>query len=106
MRGKLIGYGTLLAVLLWLMLSYIPLVLPQVAFPAAAASGLRWLAGLTVVLFVAIQLIIVARTPAILRASRQQVQPIERSLSPGSELFWTLLPLLATLALAAVWVMR
>ena len=96
MRGKLIGYGTLTAVLLWLTLSYVPISLPQLAFPVAAAGGLRWLVALVLGLFVALQLLIVARTPAILRASRQQARPISRSLSPASELFWTLLPLAAT----------
>ena len=104
MRGKLIGYGTLLAVLLWLMLSYVPLALPQVAFPASASGGLRWLAGIALVLFIGIQLVITARTPAILRASRQQARPIARTLSLSSELFWTLLPLVATVAMVGAMV--
>lgn len=103
MRGKLIGYGTLVAVLLWLVLSYAPLALPQVAFPRTAADGLYGLAGIVVALFAAIQLVIAARTPSVLRASRQQPQPIARSLSMSSELFWTLLPLVVTVVLAVVW---
>ncbi len=101
MRGKLIGYGTLAAVLLWLALSYAPLSLPQVAFPHTAADGLYGLAGIVVALFAAIQIAIAARTPRVLRASRQQ--PIAHSLSMSSELFWTLLPLAATVLFAVVW---
>jgi hypothetical protein len=98
--------GILLATLGWLVLSYLPestAALPQVAFTGALAqSALPWLAGATLLVFLAIQTDLVratarwfgpAATPTTVRAAR------EFNLQRGIETFWTVLPLLGTLLL-------
>lgn len=105
MRYMVTG-GILLATFGWLILSYLPGIaaaLPQVAFTGAAAqSALPWLAGVTVLAFLVIQVDLVRAT---LRWFEPAAEPIivqathEFNLRRRSETFWTVLPLLGTLLL-------
>lgn len=99
--------GILLATLGWLVLSYLPGItaaLPKLAFDGALAqAALPWLAGITLLAFLAIQTDLVRATvrwfsPAVEPATAQAAQ--EFNLQRGAEIFWTALPLLGTLLLA------
>ncbi|HRA67928.1 MAG TPA: hypothetical protein PL187_18000 [Caldilinea sp.] len=103
--------GILAATLGWLVMSYLPsaaAALPQMAFDGAAAPWLLpWLAGLSLLVFLVIQLDLVRAT---LRWYRPSATPaisqalVEFSLPRGQELFWTVLPVLGTVILA-LWLM-
>jgi len=99
--------GILLATLGWLVLSYLPAVaaaLPQVAFTGPVLqAALPWLAGVTLLIFLAIQADLVRATvrwfgPTVEPVTAQAVR--EFNLPRGAEVFWTVLPLLGTLLLA------
>lgn len=101
--------GILLATLGWLVLSYLPGItaaLPKLAFDGALAQAmLPWLAGVTMVAFLAIQADLVRATmrwfsPAVESTTAQAVSDF--NLPRGAEIFWTVLPLLGTLLLA-IW---
>ncbi|MBE2241093.1 MAG: hypothetical protein IAE81_25125 [Caldilineaceae bacterium] len=99
--------GILLATLGWLVISYLPpaaAALPQMAFDSPAAQWLLpWLAGLSLLVFLIIQLDLVRATlqwfrPSAAPAISQAL--VEFSLPRGQELLWTLLPVLGTVILA------
>lgn len=108
----MVRYGLLIAVLLaviaWLVLSYVPAaaaLLPVIAVDdALAARVLPPLAVLTLAGLVVIQAVVLAVTGRMMRqpptsalaATVQQFQ-----LRYGREMFWTALPLVMTLVLAA-----
>lgn len=103
MIQRLLSLALLLGVILWIVLIYVPdslLPLPILGYPS---SG-RLLAGLAVVClvaFLAIQVLVV-------RSTARSMQPSHHShsnhpafrLHRNAELFWTVLPLVMTLALA------
>jgi hypothetical protein len=103
-----LSIAVLLAVIVWLVLSYMPgaaALLPAIAFDDAwAARVLPLLAGLTFAGFVVIQAVVLAGTGRMMRhpptsalaATVQQFQ-----LRYGREMFWTALPLVMTVVLAA-----
>jgi hypothetical protein len=99
--------GILLATLGWLVLSYLPGItaaLPKLAFDSALAQAvLPWLAGITLLAFLAIQADLVRATvrwfsPVVEPTTAQETQ--EFNLQRGAEILWTVLPLLGTLLLA------
>jgi len=105
----IVSGGILLATLGWLVLSYLPGVtaaLPVVAFDSQMAqSVLPWLAGITLLAFIVIQIDLVRATvrwfgPGVEPVTAQAVR--EFNLPRGAEIFWTVLPLVGTITLA-VW---
>lgn len=105
----IVSGGILLATLGWLVLSYLPAVtaaLPVVAFDSQAVqSALPWLAGITLLVFIVIQIDLVRATmrwfgASVDPATAQAVR--EFNLLHGVEIFWTVLPLVGTVTLA-VW---
>lgn len=105
----IVSGAILLATLGWLVLSYLPDVaaaLPVVAFDSQLVQAtLPWLAGITLLAFVAIQIDLVRATvrwfrPTVESVTAQAVR--EFNLSRGIEVFWTVLPLVGTITLA-VW---
>jgi len=99
--------GIILATLGWLVLSYLPGItaaLPKLSFDGALAQAvLPWLAGITLLAFLAIQADLVRATvrwfgPAVEATTAQAVHDF--NLPRGAEVFWTVLPLLGTLLLA------
>lgn len=98
---------SLVVVVLWLALSYMPgISLPELAYPAWSGSLLAVVAGLGLVAFVAIQFWIVQSTDrAVARVeadSKQNATPEPTSLRVrrGPETFWTALPLVMTVLVA------
>jgi TRAP-type C4-dicarboxylate transport system permease small subunit len=105
---------SLLAVVGWLGLSYLPRTtfpLPVLALPLGWSAGLQIAAGIGFVLFVLIQLVIV-RLTFNLRNQKLYSQDLPNqdlqnaakgesiALNVAAELFWTMLPLVMTLGLA------
>ena len=105
MIRSILSIGILLVVIIWLALSYLSgtyIVLPTIEITAFLdATMLQW--GLVVILisFVAIQVEIVRATVQKLgkRGGPQQILSMNRAV----EGIWALLPLLATIALVAVY---
>lgn len=97
--------GIMMAIAAWLVLSYAPASLPVIAFPGAQASA--WfggLAALSLAVFALIQGWLVYATGRLLRrpATADLRQTVEQfHLSVGREVFWTALPLLITVVMAA-----
>jgi hypothetical protein len=92
---------SLVAVVLWLVLSYAPGVsLPVLAYPAGGGPLLAALAAVGLLAFLAIQGWIVWSTDrAVVGAGK--VAAAEMGVRRGRELFWTMLPLAITLAIGA-----
>lgn len=96
----------LLAVIGWIVLSYMPqaaALLPPLAFPAALTSTLfPALALLSLALFLGLQLWLVRDTDALVKRWLHQTEPRAEPfrLTRSGELLWTALPILMTLALA------
>lgn len=96
----------LLAVIAWLVLSYLPqaaAALPPIAFPAAVTGGIfPALAVVSLAVFLGLQLWLVADTDAVVKRWLRQAEPHAEPfrLSRAAELLWTALPILMTLALA------
>lgn len=105
----IVSGAILLATVGWLVLSYLPDVtaaLPSVAFDSQLAqSMLPWLAGVTLLVCMAIQIDLVRAT---VRWFRPTVEPVtaqavrEFNLLRSAEIFWTVLPLLGTVMLT-IW---
>jgi heme/copper-type cytochrome/quinol oxidase subunit 2 len=105
----LLSILSLLAVVGWLILSYLPktpFALPVLALPAGWSASLQASAVIGLLLFVLIQLVLV-RSTMIFRSqnvpeqSLQDTAQVERiALNRTAELFWTVLPLIMTLGLA------
>ena len=92
----------ILAVLIsWIVLSYAPVTLPQVAFTGGWATPLFQLLAVGGLLsVVAIQLILLRATGRMLRPTGGHAEVVaEFRLKSGAELFWTALPLLMTVLL-------
>lgn len=96
---------TLVVVVAWLLVAYMPGLaahMPMLAWPAWSLPLLGGLVVLTVAAALAIQGWIVYATDQALAARPDAVR--EFNLRRSAEAFWTLLPLLMTVALvAAVW---
>ena len=103
MRRSLWLIVTLVVVIGWLVLAYQPApALPQLAVPGWLSTPLALLAAAGFALFLAIQGLLVNFTDTAVRKSRpdDRVAVANLTLSRGREFFWTVIPLLMTLALA------
>jgi hypothetical protein len=104
MSRYFVTFGLLGAVIFWLVLSYAPVSLPQIAI--TSATILAWFPALAMILlgvFALIQLDLVRATVKMLKrptgaAEREAVQMF--GLRTGREVLWTVLPLAGTLLLA------
>jgi heme/copper-type cytochrome/quinol oxidase subunit 2 len=99
-RQRLLALLLLAAMVLWIVLSYLPTRrLPVLAF-SGASGVLAALAVAALLAFIAIQLWLIRSTmSSVSRSQHGPAQPPFR-LKLGVELFWTALPLVITLALA------
>lgn len=106
----LVTGGILLATIVWLVLSYMPdrvAMLPKLAFDSTPfATAFPWLAMLTLTFFLAVQLDLVRVTSRWFCQSTETPEQafvakaiVDFGLSRRWELFWTVLPLSATLIL-------
>jgi hypothetical protein len=105
----IISFVILLAIVMWLVLSYVPNLfgpLPAIAFSAGVmASWAPWLAAVSLLLMVAAQGWVLFTTGRALRRppTLELAATIEHfNLRFGAEMFWTALPLVMLLLLAAV----
>lgn len=108
MTRYFLTFGTLLATIGWLVLSYMPVAtarLPKLAFDGAAAAWLLpALAAVSLVVFMALQVDLVGATVRMFRrpdsATGDAIALFH--LARGRELWWTVIPLASTMVLA-VW---
>lgn len=104
MLRRLFTILVLIAVAGWLILSYLPagtVTLPQLSFSASWAPSLFAMALFTLAIFAGIQIWLVWATARLFRApagsyAAEAVHTL--GLRQGREVFWTALPLAATLA--------
>ncbi len=94
----------LVATAAWLVLSYVPVDLPQFPLNGELSQALfPWLVGLVLMMFVVIQAVLVRATVRIVKsppdAETRAVVRLFR-LRVGAEVFWTALPLAMTIILA------
>jgi|CXWK01.1.fsa_nt_gi heme/copper-type cytochrome/quinol oxidase subunit 2 len=114
MTRYFLTFGTLLATIGWLVLSYMPAVatrLPRFAFDGDFAAWLLpLLAGVSLVVFMALQVDLVGATVRMFRgrAGSDDGEALAHfHLTRGREVFWTVIPLASTLVLAAgLWAAR
>lgn len=98
--------SVLLGVILWIVLSYVPaslVSLPEVSIQAVAANALfRRITVIGLIVFVALQVWLLISTMHIFRSGdeRKEVAEGEFHLRRPAEFFWTVVPLIMTLALA------
>jgi len=112
MTRYLMTFVMLLVILGWLVLSYMPQVasqLPQISLDSQMGTGaLSLLAALTFLLFLVLQADLAAATLRLFRCRPDSVQREAITLfrlTRSRELFWTVLPLFSTVALAGwLWV--
>lgn len=104
MSRYFVTFALLGAVVLWLVLSYAPVSLPQIA--VTSSTILAWFPALSMILlgvFALIQLDLVRATVQMLKrpagaAEREAVEMF--GLRTGREILWTVLPLVGTALLA------
>lgn len=114
MTRYFLTFGTLLATLGWLVLSYMPAVatrLPKLAFDGdVAAWMLPLLAVVSLVGFMALQVDLVGATVRMFRSRAGSADGEAIALfclTRGREVFWTVIPLASTMVLAAwLWAVR
>lgn len=102
---SLLSILLLLLTIGWIVLSYVPqsiLSLPTFTIGERLTSLSPSILGIIFVLFVVIQLVLVGSTRRIFRSESSLEQAEAFALQPTAELFWTALPLVVTLILAAV----
>jgi heme/copper-type cytochrome/quinol oxidase subunit 2 len=104
--NRYVGYGSLLLLIGWLVLSYSSWLPESAQIEAPVVQAGDWFRQATVAIllvFVSIQLWLLGSTIRMLHR-RQQVDanamPTHFALSVAGEIFWTALPLLLTIALA------
>ena len=120
--NRLLGYFSLLLVILWLALSYLPSELfapANLAFPTMLVLPFQWIVVGLVVLFIVIQIFLLYATYRIMRHQRNSFtalshattsSPTANSVSPRTlrqltlswELWWTIVPLLMTFGLIVI----
>lgn len=101
MRRTLWMVVSLVAVGVWLVLSYMPgVALPALAYPAWSGPLLALAAAAGLLLFLAIQAWIVRATDRAIAGGGKAVAA-ELGVARGREIIWTALPIVMTLALAA-----
>lgn len=91
--------------IIWIVLSYVPtsfLSLPTITIGEQLTNLSPLILATIFGLFVLIQLALVGSTWRIFRREASSQQAEAFALQPGAELFWTTLPLIITLILAAV----
>ena len=104
MSRYFVTFALLGVVILWLVLSYAPVSLPQIA--VASATILAWFPALSMILlgvFALIQLDLVRATVQMLKrpAGATEREAVEMfGLGTGREVLWTVLPLVGTVLLA------
>jgi hypothetical protein len=100
-RQRILALLLLAAVVLWLVLSYLPAArrLPVLAF-SGAGGVLAALTVATLLVFIAIQLWLIRSTMSSVGRSQHGSAQSPFRLKLGVELFWTALPLVITVALA------
>lgn len=107
MRRSLWMIVSLVVVVGWLVLAYVPgVALPQVVVPGWLSAPLAVAAAVGLAAFLAIQSYLLNSTDAALRRNSAERGPrvaVARfELNRRRELFWTALPIVMTLALAAM----
>jgi len=104
-RRWILTIASLGVIALWLVLAYVPsLPRPTLGWPAWSGAPLAVLAGVGLLAFLLIQGYMVRATDQFLSGcapAEQLVIQAEFELDRGREIFWTAMPIVMTLALAA-----
>lgn len=108
MRRTIISVAVLAVVGFWLFFTYGPSDwLPQFSYPSGMITVLESVGALGIVALIGLQVWVSWSTDRALTAPANRERVLEFNLSRGKEFFWTVLPLVLTVALAVMaWVVR